>query len=101
MGYLASSGAAVTFVHASGELKTVEITGFKYQPETLTIHEGDTVEWKNVDIVPHTATALNRKPFDSGSIATGVSWRFTFIRKGTYDYFCTLHPNMKGKLVVE
>jgi plastocyanin len=99
--YVANVGAAATVAAASGELKAVVINHFKYQPERLTIHEGDTVEWTNLDIVPHTATAVNRKPFDSGRIAKGASWRFTFTRKGTYEYLCTLHPNMKGKLVVE
>lgn len=65
----------------SGDLKTVVIDHFKYQPDTLEIHVGDTVEWKNVDIVPHTASAVNRKAFDSGSIAKGSSWPFTFTRK--------------------
>jgi len=93
--------AAALHVPADGEAKTVVIDHFKYQPDTLTVHVGDTVEWKNLDIVPHTATAVNGKNFDSGRIATGASWRFTFMRTGAYEYQCTLHPNMKAKLVVE
>ena len=98
---LATLGAGEPLAFANGEVKTVVINHFKYQPDTLAIHVGDTVEWKNIDIVPHTATAVDRKSFDSGPIATGSSWRFTFTRKGIYDYECTLHPNMKTQLVVQ
>jgi plastocyanin len=84
-----------------GEMNTVLISVFRYQPDTLTVKAGETVEWKNADIVPHTVTAADGKAFDSGSIAKGASWRFTLVKSGTYDYNCTLHPNMKGKLVVQ
>lgn len=92
-----SSNAASTV----GKVNTIQISGFKYQPETLTVNAGEIVEWKNADIVPHTATAADGKAFDSGSIAKGASWRFTADKKGTYDYICTFHPNMKAKLVVQ
>jgi plastocyanin len=87
--------------HSRDKVYTVLISHFKYQPDTLTVHVGDIVEWKNSDIVPHSATAVNRKVFDSGSIGVGASWSFTAVNKGTYDYSCILHPNMKAKLVVE
>lgn len=83
------------------KVNTIMISGFKYQPETMTVNAGETVEWKNVDIVPHTATSTDGKTFDSGSIAKGASWRFTPKEKGTFDYICTLHPNMKAKLIVQ
>jgi plastocyanin len=82
----------------------VEIREFKFEPATLTVHEGDTVEWKNDDNVPHTVTADGdgQKPiFDSGNIQTGAAWRYVAQQKGTYSYICTLHPNMHGKLIVQ
>jgi len=91
-------GAAPTALHA---VKVVTINHFRYDPPTLTVRAGDVVEWKNVDMVPHTATTVDGKSFDSGSIATGTSWRFTTVRKGTYEYLCTFHPNMKATLVVK
>ena len=83
---------------------TIGIREFKFEPATVTVHEGDTVEWKNNDIVPHTATADegSQKPaFDSGFIRKGAAWRFVARKKGTYNYICTLHPNMKGQLIVQ
>src|SRR5215471_11310003 len=58
---------------------TVIIRDFTFNPATVTVHTGDTVEWKNDDIVPHTATedANAEKPvFDSGAIQKGATWQF-------------------------
>lgn len=84
----------------SHAVKVVTIDQFRYQPEMMTVEAGDVVVWKNVDLVPHTATSMDRKSFDSRSIDTGGSWRFTATRRGTYRYLCTFHPNMKATLVV-
>ena len=81
---------------------TVEIHNFAFEPATVTVHPGDTVEWKNEDNVPHTATANTPKPgFDSGAIQPGGTWRYDAREKGTYDYICTFHPYMKGELIVQ
>jgi len=78
---------------------TISIGDIKYLPATLIVRAGDTVVWKNDDIVPHTATAKN-KSFDSGNIEPGASWSYVAKKKGTYLYDCTYHPNMRGKLIV-
>lgn len=83
-----------------GNTHTISIAAFKYQPETLRVRVGETVEWENLDIVPHTATAGD-KAFDSGNMPKNSSWKFVAGEKGEHAYICTLHPNMKGKLVVE
>ena len=79
---------------------TVLIKDFKYVPETLTVKSGDTVIWKNEDIVPHTATA-NGKSFDSKNIAAKASWKYVAGKPGNYPYICTYHPTMKAKLIVK
>jgi plastocyanin len=79
----------------------VTISGFQYRPDHITIYVGDEIEWRNTDIVPHTATCLDGRTFNSGSIAPGASWRYKALRKGSFEYECTLHPNMKAKLTVE
>ena len=73
---------------------------FKYQPSILAVKVGDTIEWKNADIVPHTVTAVD-KSFDSGTISPGHSWKFIVRTAGSVNYFCTLHPNMRAKLIVQ
>jgi plastocyanin len=84
---------------AKTRTRTVALRGMNYLPATLVVNVGDTVVWKNEDVVPHTATD-RRKNFDSGSIAPGDSWKYVADRKGTYFYYCAFHPNTKGKLVV-
>ena len=77
----------------------VAIDGTRYAPEVVTVKRGTRVTWKNQDPFPHTVTA--RGVFDSRDIAAGKSWTYTAAKAGRYDYICTLHPNMKGTLVVE
>ena len=76
----------------------IEIKNYVFTPAAMTVNVGDTVIWKNGDIVPHTATG---KGFDSGSIAPGASWRFIVRKKGNFAYICTFHPTMKGTLIVK
>lgn len=78
---------------------TVVIDGLKYVPETLVVNRGDTVTWINNDPFPHTVTAPG--VFDSHAIAADGKWKYVARKQGSFDYICTLHPNMKGKLQVE
>ena len=83
---------------------TVEIRDFKFVPATVTVHQGDTVEWKNEDTALHTATSDSQAPkpgFDSGSISKGSTWRYVTAAKGTYNYGCTYHTYMKGQVIVQ
>ncbi|MFN2623808.1 MAG: cupredoxin family copper-binding protein [Chthoniobacterales bacterium] len=79
----------------------VQIRLLKYSPETVEIKVGDTVEWKNDDLTPHTVTGEGDGGFDSGSVEVGASWRHTFDKAGSFPYFCTYHPEMKGTVVVK
>jgi plastocyanin len=63
------------------------------------VKRGETVTWINKDPFPHTVTAGNA--FDSGDIGANRSWKRVFREAGRYDYICTLHPNMKGSVIVE
>ena len=56
--------------------------------------------WVNKDPFPHTATS-KAGGFDSGEIAAAKSWKFVAAKTGEFEYICTLHPTMKGKLRVE
>jgi len=99
-----SEGTAPRSVSTTREVVTVVIRDFKFDPVTVAVHQGDTVEWMNHDNVPHTATedVEDKKPaFDSGSINTGTSWHYVAQKKGSYNYICTLHPNMQGTLIVQ
>ena len=79
----------------------VAINNFDFTPGELLVATGTTVEWQNrAEGTPHTATA-DDGTWDSGSIAAGGSFSFTFIEPGTYEYICTIHPSMTGTVIVE
>jgi len=77
---------------------TVEIKNFAFNPPAITIKKGQTITWTNNDSASHTITSTGN--FDSGVIAPGGQWSFTFNQTGTFDYICTIHPTMKGTVVV-
>jgi plastocyanin len=69
-----------------------------YQPRSRTVSVGSTVSWVNNGQLPHTVTAAGQ--FDSGILMSGDTWSRTFNSAGTFDYVCTLHPEMQGTIVV-
>ncbi len=76
----------------------VNLNNLQFVPVTIELKTGDAIEWKNNDLVAHTATTTL---FDSGMIASGQTWRYTFKQAGNYPYACTFHPQMKGIVVVK
>lgn len=78
---------------------TVLIKGFAFSPERIEVTAGDTVIWKNEDIVPHTASA--KQDFESKGIDAGKSWSFVATEKGRHPYICKYHPSIKGELIVK
>lgn len=78
---------------------TVTIEDMRYSPQTLTVRRGDRITWINKDLVPHTVTATDGR-FDSHVIGPGGSWTYVARKTGEYDYMCTLHVTMKGRVMV-
>ena len=80
----------------------VVIDNFAFQPATLTVKAGTKVTWVNRDDVPHTATSTARpKRFDSRTLDTDDQFSHVFTAPGTYEYFCAVHPNMTGRVIVK
>lgn len=78
----------------------VKIDNFSFGPATLTVAAGTTVTWTNNDDVPHTVVS-DDKLFKSKALDTDDKFSYTFIKAGTYDYFCSVHPKMTAKVVVK
>ena len=78
----------------------VNIFNYKFDPETVTVPVGTTVTWTNKDEIPHTVASTDNSFKGSGGLDTGDSYSYTFTKPGTYSYYCTLHPFMKGTVVV-
>ena len=78
----------------------LEIVGFAFVPATVTISVGTTVTWTNNDSAPHTVTTRDTL-FDSSNLSRGATFSYTFEQSGTFEYYCTIHPYMTGKVIVQ
>ena len=81
-------------------ISEVVIEGFAFGPATITVPTGATVTWTNQDAAAHTVTS-ETDIFDSGNLARNDSFSYTFTERGTFKYYCTLHPRMRGEVIVE
>jgi plastocyanin len=82
---------------ASAEVK---IDNFSFGPQTVTVPVGATVTWVNHDDIPHTVVSTDGL-FKSKVRDTDETFSYTFTKAGTYPYFCSVHPKMTGKVVVQ
>lgn len=80
----------------------VKIDNFSFGPGSLTVAIGTTVTWTNRDDIPHTVVSTDdAKTFKSKVLDTDEKFSFTFSKPGTYPYFCSIHPKMTGKVIVQ
>lgn len=94
-----ASGAAAAGPVRSGAEKIV-ISDFKFMPADISVKAGTKVTFVNQDQAPHTATSDDTKTFDTNSLHKGDEKTVTLSTPGTYTYFCSFHPFMKGTLKV-
>jgi plastocyanin len=78
----------------------VKIDNFSFGPQTVTVPVGATVTWTNHDDIPHTVVSTDGV-FKSKVRDTDEKFSYTFAKAGTYPYYCTIHPKMTGKVVVQ
>ena len=79
----------------------VKIDNFSFSPAELTVAAGTTVKWTNRDDIPHTVVSDDKSTFKSKALDTDDTFSFTFTKPGTYGYFCSIHPKMTAKVVVQ
>ncbi|SRR5256712_729686 len=82
------------------ETTEVKIDNFSFGPATLTAPVGTTITWINRDDIPHTVVSTDGV-FKSKVLDTDEKFSFTFSKSGTYPYFCSIHPKMTGKIIVQ
>lgn len=86
-------------------MANVSIKNMAFEPETVTIAQGDSVTWTNDDSsMNHTATRESEPcKFDTKVIKPGASKTLTFdsCSPGSYPYICKIHPHMKGTVVIK
>jgi len=80
----------------------VKIDNFSFGPSTLTVSVGTIVTWTNRDDIPHTVVSSDDpKVFKSKVLDTDEKFSFKFEKAGTYPYFCSIHPKMTAKVIVQ
>src|SRR5689334_14908543 len=78
----------------------VKIDNFSFGPTELKVAVGTTVTWTNRDDIPHTVVSTDGA-FKSKVLDTDEKFSFVFNKAGSYPYFCSIHPKMTGKVVVQ
>ena len=79
----------------------VTIDNFSFKPQTLTVPVGATVTWVNHDDIPHTVLSNDKTTIVSPALDTDEKFSYTFTAAGTNDYYCSVHPHMKGRIIVQ
>lgn len=77
----------------------ISISGMTFQPKDITINKGDTIKWINQDLVNHCVTEIHNNTWASPPIPSGGSWKMVATQSS--DYYCAIHPVMKGRIVVK
>jgi plastocyanin len=93
-----TTGGGSTTTVAAGQFQ-VTIDGFAFTPPELTVPVGTTVTWTNNHAANHTVTS-DTGVFDSGTMAQGATFAFTFTEAGEFPYHCSIHSSMTAKIIV-
>jgi plastocyanin len=92
----------VTLAQQTTSATEVKIDNFSFGPVAFTVPVGTTVTWSNRDDIPNNAVSTgDPKIFKSKVLDTDEKFSFTFSKPGTYSYFCSIHPKMAGKVIVQ
>jgi len=92
--------AAQAATAPAGKVVEVKVDNFSFSPQTVTVAPGTTVIWTNRDDIPHTVVS-DDKVFKSKVLDTDEKFSFTFDKAGNFPYFCSIHPKMTGKVIVQ
>lgn len=99
-GFAASAGKHAAASPHSSMPQEIKIDNFSFTPATVTVALGTTVTWTNSDDVPHTVVSEDYT-FKSKVLDTDEKFSYKFTKPGTYSYFCSVHPKMTAKIIVQ
>jgi plastocyanin len=98
--FIAACFGVATFAQPKSAPAEIKIDNFSFSPAELRVPVGTTVVWTNRDDIPHTVVSTD-KVFKSKVLDTDEKYSFTFGTAGTYAFFCSIHPKMTGKVIVQ
>ncbi|MEH6359498.1 MAG: cupredoxin family copper-binding protein [Amylibacter sp.] len=96
----AVTGLNLAQAYATPAAYTITIHKFKFEPDHIDVHVGDTITWINQDLAPHTATA-DTNDWGTKMLEKGQSKSLLVSESMTGDYYCQFHPNMKGTITIK
>jgi len=96
----AGQKSSLASAQQKAETTEVKIDNFSFGPAALTVPVGTAVTWTNRDDIPHTVVSTDGI-FKSKVLDTDEKFTYTFSKAGTYPYFCSIHPKMTGKVIVQ
>ncbi|WP_419555657.1 cupredoxin domain-containing protein [Ruegeria lacuscaerulensis] len=101
IGAAASAASLVSRGSAENAPKTheIQIRRFKFEPDQIQVRPGDRIKWVNLDIAPHTATAVDRS-WDTFELVKDANSEIQVTEGMEQSYFCEFHPHMKGRLEI-
>jgi plastocyanin len=96
-------GSPDSVATATSGIPVVTIQNFQFSPATLVINKGMTVRFVQQDSVPHNVVGSGPSAFIKSPQLNnkGDSYTVTFSKTGRFDYICTIHPRMVGKVIVQ
>ncbi len=101
-GLCLAGAVAIAPLSEAASADEVRIEHFGFHPATMTVAAGTRVTWVNRDETPHTILGAGMPAaFKSGALDTGDKFAFVFANPGSYKYFCSIHPQMVGTIVVK
>ncbi|HTT07430.1 MAG TPA: cupredoxin family copper-binding protein [Gammaproteobacteria bacterium] len=80
--------------------KEIGIDNFSFKPNELIVRAGTRVTWINHDDTPHIVVSVDKRFKSSPALDTGDQYSYVFDKAGSYEYFCSLHPKMVGRIIV-
>ncbi|MBO9539408.1 cupredoxin domain-containing protein [bacterium] len=88
-----------------GVAREVVVRNLQFLPATIEVPVGTTVTWNNQDTVPHNVThplpgQSATMGASAGSLPVGGSYSITFNSPGVFEYYCSIHPSMRGTVRV-
>lgn len=96
-----STPSQISSPNSASKIENIVINNFAFSPSSFTIKKGDTIIWTNMDSASHTVVSDSGNEISSGSISKGKTYSHTFDNIGTFSYHCSIHPSMKGTIVVQ
>jgi plastocyanin len=93
-------GSAAPASSSSGAV-AVSIKNIQFDPKTVTVKVGQTIQWTNDDGIAHNVTAKEGADFKSDNLNKGDTFDFKADKAGTIKYVCTIHPGQNGEITVQ